>query len=236
MVASPSEAAWRLVPAVSRLIVSLALALGLVGSAPGAADDALGSAPTLSAPGLSAYAGRWIRVEDAVAEAARLEAIDAAVANLSWLVRGMAASVLRKSAVPPGALAFEWHGGVLRQVVEASEGRFERPVEPGGPPLELTDPNGEPFTASWQWTRDGLEVRWVQARATGTTRYRFEADRDGLHVAHRIEVTALDGVQPIEYESRFDRVRSLPTVSAAPEMRVAEPRHAPSVGAPPKAR
>ena len=179
----------------------------------GHAPDAPKSDAATLAAVLASYAGRWARIDDPAAEAARLESIDEAVSDLAWIVRRMASRVLRRSAVPPGAVQFDWDGDALHQVVESDNGRFSRPVHLHGPPQTLEDKRGEPFTSRWTLTPSGLEVRWTQEQANGTTRYRLVPGTDSMVVEHSIQVTAIDGVDEIAYRNRFGRER-LSAVSA----------------------
>ena len=163
---------------------------------------------------LAAYAGRWSRIDDPRQETARVESIEAAVSDLSWIVRRMASGVLQRSAVPPGSVTFEWDGEGLHQRVETSAGSLSRPVRFLGTPETIADASGEPLATEWRLTPSGLEVHWSQAQAFGSTHYRLDPTADSMLVEHRIQVTAIDGVEAIEYRSRFDR-NGLPAVSAA---------------------
>ena len=168
-----------------------------------------------SASELALYDGLWRRLDDSDEDRLRLRSIDAAIQNLSWIVRRMAAGVLKKSTAPPPEMRFSWDGAQLHQLVPAgSDEASRRPVELDAPPRILTDPRGEDFASTWSWTRDGLQVHWKQHQAHGSNLYRIEPHTERLVVEHRIQVTALSGVEPIVFRSHFGR-ESLPAVSSA---------------------
>lgn len=164
---------------------------------------------------LAAYGGQWSRVADEAADDARLESIDSATGQLSWLVRKMATGVLEKSTEPPGELAFFWDGDALRQRVRGPNGEFDRLVGLDTGPQRTRDPRGEETTIEWRRTADGLEVHWSQAQAFGRNLYRVDEAGQTLLVEHRIQVTAIEGVEEIVYGSRFARL-AMPPVSSAP--------------------
>ena len=199
----------------SRLSIGSILVVCLCAAVPARAAESSGSVALNSAVGISgslplgSFAGRWQRVEDPEAETARLAAIDAAVADVPWIMRRIAANVLRKNAVPPDAVEFLWDGRVLRQRVTGTNGEFERAVRVDGALEHHTDARGEPFTSRWTWTSDGLEAHWRQAQAVGWTRYRLDDSSGTMVVEQSIQVTALDGIAPIEHRARFDRTSGL---------------------------
>lgn len=174
------------------------------------------SAPGTPSPTeLARYDGLWLRIDDLDEDSSRLHSIDAAIRDLSWIVRRMAAGVLKKSTAPPAEMRFTWDGENLHQLVTAGSGEASRrPVELDAPPRILTDPRGEDFASSWTWTRRGLQVDWKQHQAHGSNLYSIDPHSQTLIVEHRIQVTALSGIQPIVFQSRFGR-DSLPAVSAA---------------------
>ena len=166
------------------------------------------------------FAGRWDQVADADAEVARLENIDAALADLSWLVRKMASGVIRDSTAPPPEVRFTWNGDALAQHLEVDGERFVRPVTLSesavaeGPRTAREDAveDGE---NRWAWRDGRLEVLWTRDQARGFTRFRYDPSDDSLHVDYEIHVTALDGAAPIRYASRFER-HAPPSVGTAP--------------------
>lgn len=164
---------------------------------------------------LAPYGGQWARIVDDAEDEARLTSIDTATDDLSWLVRKMATGVLKKTTEPPGELAFVWDGDVLRQRVRGPNGEFDRPVVIGTGPQSTTDPRGEETTIEWRRTDQGLEVHWSQEQAFGRNLYRVDEASQTLHVEHRIQVTAIGGIEEIVYGSRFGRLALAP-VSAAP--------------------
>lgn len=162
---------------------------------------------------LSVYQGQWRRIENEDDEAARLRAIDRAVEQMSWLMRRMAASVLRRTTVPPPEVNFEWDGERLHQHVRSDRGSVARRVDPGGNPVVSEDMRGDEFSAAWAWAEAGIQVSWQQQRANGRNVYRVDPADQTLIVEHTINITALDGVPPIVYVSRFGRI-DLPAISA----------------------
>jgi hypothetical protein len=165
-------------------------------------------------PELAEFAGDWRLVESEGSRVSRMTAIDRAIGDLSWVVRKMAAPILRRTTKPPPRMQFIWDGQRLEQLVVRPGGKDEaRPVEPGSGGVEDTDSRGEPMTVSWQWTGSGLRVNWAQHQAYGHNLYRVDPDSETLVVKHTIQVTGISDVEPIIYESRFGR-RGLPAVSA----------------------
>ena len=165
-------------------------------------------------PALAEFAGDWRLVDLEVGRASRMTAIDQAIGGLSWVVRKMAAPVLRRTTKPPQRMQFIWDGQQLEQRVPRPEGRDEaRAVELDMEIAEGKDSRGEPMTASWQWTGSGLKLSWAQNQAYGHNLYRVDSESETLVVRHTIHVTGISDVEPIIYESRFDR-RVLPSVSA----------------------
>jgi len=163
---------------------------------------------------LALFQGRWQRIQSDEDEAARLRSIQSAVDSLSWLMRGMAGGVLRRTTAPPLEVHFVWDGERLQQRVRGGDGL--RPVEPGADPIEATDMRGDAFSSSWDWADSGIRVSWRQRQAEGHNVYRIDPTDQTLIVEHTIRITAIDDVPPIVYEARFGRTE-LPAVAAAPE-------------------
>ena len=186
------------------------------GSALGLMIAACLSLPTMadeSVP-LDAFDGQWQRISDESEDAARLSSIASAIEDLSWMVRKMASGVLSKSVTPAGEIAFVWDGEALHQRVQGPHGQIIRPVRFEDGPLQQQDGLGEDTTVEWRRTSEGLEVHWTQSRAFGHNVYRLDSDDQILHVEHRLQVTAIDGVDEIVHVARFER-ESLPAVSSA---------------------
>lgn len=173
--------------------------------------------PHMAPPGpaeLVPYDGRWTRIPDDEADALRLSNIDTAIEDLSWIVRGMAGGVLKKSTAPPSEMRFTWDGEGLHQLLSSNRGELKRPVRLDGNSEILIDERGEDFSSSWTWTRAGLQVNWVQAQAYGSNVYRVDPADQTLFVEHRIHITGMSGIDPIVFHSRFARIE-LPAISAA---------------------
>ena len=175
-------------------------------------------------PPLSAYHGDWRRIADPDADSRRMVSIDFAISDLSWLVRQMAAGVLKKTTQPPEMMKFNWDGAQLHQRTLGDAGDFDRPVKIGGEPEVLIDQRGEDFSSHWTWTDSGLQVNWIQEKAYGSNLYRVDEQDQTLVVEHRIHVTAISSIGPIVYESRFDRADppavSMGKSSAAPTAQI----------------
>lgn len=157
--------------------------------------------------------GRWRQIDDPVATQARLQAIESAVEPLTWVVRKMATGVLRSSTAPRPTLDFVWDGSQLHERVPGEHRIETRLIEPGADPFRAKDPRGEFFEGAWDWTRDGLRLRWQQHQAYGSNVYRMSSDRRTLIVDHEIQVTALSGLRPIAYRSHFTK-DDLPAVAS----------------------
>ncbi len=185
----------------------------------GSAASAEESAPSLqiSRPGpteLAVFDGRWTRIADDEAEAARLTTIDVAIEDLSWIVRRMAGGVIKRTTTPPPEVSFAWDGERLHQLVSDSKGERRRLVRLGGAPETLFDPYGGDFSSHWTWTETGLELHWAQHQAHGSNLYRVDDRDQTLLIEHRIQITGISGVDPIVYRARFGRTE-LPAVAAA---------------------
>ena len=182
-----------------RSTVVLACRAGLVATAHSA---------SASADGLMPFAGAWTRVEIESDDERRLSAIDRAVAGLSWMTRQVVAPILKSSTAPPAAYEF---------VVEADRvwmrptGEALRALPLDGSSDSGDGPRGR-YTRSARVVDGAIETRWQQSDATGSNRYRV-VDGTLLVVEHTIHVTRLEGVDPIQYESRFRRA---PDVASAP--------------------
>jgi len=162
---------------------------------------------------LAQFSGDWTQVVDEHDQESRIESIDSAVSDLSWLVRRMVSGVLEKTTVPPEGVTFHWTGEELMQVVDRNDGAMRRPVVLDGKARTVLDHEGTETTTEWHRTSRGLEVRWIQERAFGTTRYSLDPADETMRVEYEIHVTALEGVSAISYGSRFAR-KPIPAVSS----------------------
>ncbi len=168
--------------------------------------------------GLAGFEGDWRQVDPAVNNASRHSAIDRAIGRLSWVVRKMAAPVLRRSTAPPTRMQFIWDGERLVQRIMEPEGRnAARVVDPEAGPVAGTDKKGDPTTASWHLTDSVLQLDWTQAQAHGHNIYRVDPETKILIIEHMIQVTAISNVEPIIFVSQFDRsdLPDLPSVFSA---------------------
>lgn len=158
--------------------------------------------------------GRWIQRDANFDTQARRAAIDTAIQPLAWVVRKMAGGVLHSTTTPEPTVHFVWDGKRLHQRLNGKRGVSTRIVEPGAPAATGHDARGEPFEGRWIWTQEGLQFSWRQHQAYGANLYRVDPARHELTIDHSIHVTALDGVEPILFRSRFVQA-DLPAVSAA---------------------
>lgn len=172
------------------------------------------SASNPSSMRLADLDGRWRQLESGLDERDRLKAIDTAVEPLTWVVRKMAGGVLRSTTAPKSMLHFIWDGTRLHERVRGKRGGEARPIVPGAGPVSAIDSRGEAFEGAWLWTPEGLQFSWRQHQAYGANLYRLDEAKRELTVDHAIHVTAIDGVRPILYRSRFAK-DGLPAVSAA---------------------
>ena len=172
------------------------------------------SASNPSSMRLADLDGRWRQLESGPDESDRLKAIDTAVESLTWVVRKMAGGVLRSTTAPQPMLHFVWDGARLHERVRGKRGAEARPIVPGAGPVSAIDSRGEAFEGAWLWTPEGLRFSWRQHQAYGANLYRLDEAKRELTVDHAIHVTAIDGVRPILYRSRFAK-DGLPAVSAA---------------------
>jgi hypothetical protein len=137
-------------------------------------EESISAAPAPAHSTLSAFDGHWIRIDDEQDHSHRLSKIETAISDLSWVLRGMASRVLKKSTIPPDKIIFSWDGHQLHQIMGEDNTQFARPVKLGGDPKTLTDSRGEVFSSHWEWTDSGLQVSWVQEQAYGSNIYRVE--------------------------------------------------------------
>jgi hypothetical protein len=174
------------------------------------------AAPTLETTDLSRYHGRWRPIDLQRDETERLAAIDRAVDDLSWVMRKMARRVLRRATKPPVEIGFSWDGSelLLRQTRRGKNERTTAVV------LQDRPAAGRPSDGEWHWADGGLRGSWVRSEARGSSSYRIDPASETLLLEQRIEITALDGIEPIVFELRFGR-------ADRPEIRAVEVSKAP---------
>ncbi len=194
-----------------RHVLELALSLILAATSVGFEARATGD---IEIPNLMAFDGNWERVDQARDEVRRVAAIDRAVGSMSWLIRGFAGRVLRKSTRPPSEIKFIWDGSELQELARDQSEEQYRPIRLDGHTRLARDDHGE-VSLSWHPAPQGMRLHWKQHQAHGSNVYRIEEARDILIVEHTIQVTALSNIEPIVYQSHFMR-RELPHISAAP--------------------
>jgi hypothetical protein len=183
-------------------------------------------ASTSIAIDLSQYDGQWHRIEDEVANEARLSAIGRALEDLSWIMRKFASPILKKTTTPPTEMNFLWDGQRLHEATEGPNGDFSRTINLGGEFVVAKDHRGVDFSSAWSWTNSALNLRWEQHQAFGKNVYRIDSRNDVLIVEHTINVTAISNVQPIVFRSRFSRIdrKMLPLASDLGDDRLLEAR------------
>lgn len=194
-------------PRSLKLAIVFIFAVGSLGFEARATGD-------IEMPDLIAFDGNWQRVDETRDEERREAAISRAVEGMSWLIRGFAGSVLRRSTRPPEEIKFVWDGKQLQELARDQKERQYRPVRLDGQTRLAQDDNGE-VALSWHPVPQGMRLRWEQHQAYGSNVYRVEKEGKVLTVEHTIHVTAVSNVDPIVYHSHFVR-RELPHISAAP--------------------
>ena len=152
--------------------------------------------------------GQWHRVTPDE-DAARLNAIDAAVADMSWLMRTMAAPILRRSTVPPPHYVFQI---VPEGLAMASRDRPLRPLQLDGVERHF-ETDRRSVTISAQQRDEAIETRWKTDQAEGSNTFRLADGGATLVVESVMQITAISGLQPIRYEARFART---PQVASPP--------------------
>lgn len=182
-------------------IVRLLLAAGLL--------VALATQSGANASLFESFNGRWHRVTPDE-DGGRLSAIDAAVADMSWLMRGVAAPILRRSTVPPPRYLFEL---IPAGIAMAGREPVPRPLVLDGVERRVESDRGAVIVSAVQ-LEDAIETRWKTSQAHGSTTFRLADSGATLVVENVMQITALSGVQPIRYEARFART---PQVASPPE-------------------
>lgn len=166
-------------------------------------------AETPAASELDPFDGAWERVAIEEDDAQRLSAIDSAIAGMSWLMRKMAAPILRSTTSPPTRYEFV--------VTEPELLLGQRGKEPWPLPLDGRERSGEgprgTFKSLSHFENGAIETEWVVTEARGSNRYTISEDGETLVVQHMIQITRLAGVEPIHYRSRFQRP---PAATSAP--------------------
>lgn len=194
-----------------RHVLELALLLMLAATSVGFEARAIGDIEISS---LMAFDGNWERIDRARDEERRVAAINRAVGSMSWLIRGFAGRVLRKSTRPPSEIKFIWDGTELQELARDQSEEQYHPIRLNGHTRLAQDDNGE-VSLSWHPAPQGMRLHWKQHQAHGSNVYRIEEAGDILIVEHTIQVTAISNIEPIVYQSHFMR-RELPHISAAP--------------------
>ena len=155
------------------------------------------------------FGGRWQRVTPDEDDE-RLSAIAAAVADMSWLMRGVAAPILRRSTVPPPHYLFELQPAGIAM---ASRDRPLRLLVLDGVERSVDGDRGTVIVSAVQ-LENAIETRWKTDQAHGSNTFRLDDGGTTLVVESVMQITALSGVQPIRYQVRFART---PQVASPPE-------------------
>ncbi|MEE3332553.1 MAG: hypothetical protein VX246_16925 [Myxococcota bacterium] len=166
-------------------------------------------AETPAVPGLDPFDGAWERVAIEEDDAQRLSSIDSAISGLSWLVRRMAAPILRSTTSPPTRYEF-----VVTEpdLLLGQRGKEPRPLPLDGREQSGAGPRGA-FKSLSSFEDGVIETEWVVTDARGSNRYTVSEDGETLVVHHMIQITTLAGVEPIRYRSHFQRT---PGVASGP--------------------
>ena len=158
---------------------------------------------------LAPFDGGWHRVANQSDEP-RLQSIDAALAELSWVTRTMASPILRRTTVPPERYVFRVDES---GIALGERDRPPRPLRTDGGERRFDSDNG-PVTTSSRHLSDAIETRWQTDQAHGSNTFRLEDDGATLVVETVLQITAISGIEPIRYETRFERT---PAVSSPPQ-------------------
>lgn len=155
---------------------------------------------------LAPFDGRWHRVANQ-SNQARLESIETALADLSWVTRTMAGPILRRTTVPPERYVFRVDED---EIALGERGREPRPLLTDGSERRFDGDRGT-VTTSARRLADAIETRWRTSQAHGSNTFRLEDGGATLVVESVLQITALSGIEPIRYETRFERT---PAVSS----------------------
>lgn len=164
----------------------------------------------LGGDGAASFAGRWQRVGADEDEVTRLASIEAAFAEASWMLRSVGVRMLGSKTVPPSEYRFSLEREDTLIMDNSKRGPWRWVLD--GKERTATSPGGE-TTAAAKLVDGALESTWAQERARGRNVYRLEDDGRTLVIDHTIEVTAVEGVKPIHYRARFQKI---PAVASAP--------------------
>ena len=174
----------------------LSLLLALLGPLPAALAAADVSAPV----SLSRFAGRWERV-GSDPEDERLAAISEAIAELSWVMRGIAGPLLRQSTLPSDFYVFEVDGAEVRM---GSHGRPPSRLALDGQSRAHEDDRGA-FEVTSERRAGGIRTTWHSEQAHGSNTFEVADSGERLVVRTTLVVTAISGVEPIAYVEHFRR-------------------------------
>lgn len=157
--------------------------------------------------------GEWRQIEGP-SNAERVAAIESAIAELSWVMRTMAAPILKRTTTPPERYEFDVASDYPHGIALAQRDEDLRPMLLDGRERHFTDQGDGEFSTRSQRHPDAIETRWKHGQAHGSTTFRLADDGSTLVVESLLQVTALSGVEPIRYETRFTRT---PDVASKPE-------------------
>lgn len=157
-----------------------------------------GSPPAESLVG---FQGHWRRIGSDPQEE-RLRVIEAAIADLSWVMRAVAGPVLRKATVPPEQYVFEVDASEFRM---GSRGREPRPLALDGRERAVDGDRGRVEISS-QRLATGIRTTWRTSQAHGWNTFELEDGGKQLAVKSTLIVTAISDVDPIAYVEYFGRV------------------------------
>jgi hypothetical protein len=149
---------------------------------------------------LSAIHGRWEYVGDDAERQRRLDAIEATVQQMSWVVRGIARRRLTTSTEIHDSYDFRVGEGT----VTIFEDGVERPTTSwDGAPHEVTKQWGDPGTLTRSWQDGALRSHFRQSKGEGSEIYRVSEDGGTMTVT--VFVSSKHLPSDVSYELSYRR-------------------------------
>jgi hypothetical protein len=176
---------------IAGLVLSLTLACGL--AAPAAADDVSPYA------GIERFSGLYHWVGGDAEQAARLEAIEVVVQQMSRVIRRTARKRLRAATHISELFDIEYHGDEI--TISIDDGRsWTTPLD--GTPI-LFEHLGEPMTMSRRWRNGTIYAVGQQKVGAGTYVFRLSEDGQILRVAFSMDSDRMPA--PVRFDTTYRR-------------------------------
>ncbi|GEM_PF-6175932 len=151
------------------------------------------------------FLGRWVRTENRALESDRLERLEHALSGLNWLTRKTAGSVLKRTTTPPDRIVFVRDGAHLKQIVSGRNGETSRVVRLQPATAASSTETSTDATFSWRRVEMKLILDWKRHQANGKNTYHVDPASGILHVTRELQVTAIEGIDPIRFRSQYRR-------------------------------